>query len=208
MKSKIYNIVLQSISNLFHPLLMLTYAAILIVYLSDLSLLVAKDTALVIVCEVFILTCFLPVLCISILYKLGFVGHWALRNRTDRAIPLLVNWIFYVLCTCALNFQGFPKWALAFYIGASILAFICWFVSFWWKISAHASGLAGLMVVSFSIFFRCPYLVSQWIPLIIVVITGLVCSIRVYLGRHTLAQVTVGAIVGTIIMSLSYVLWG
>lgn len=208
MKSKIFNAVLQSISNMFHPLLMLSYAAILIVCLSDLSLLISKETGFVIVSEIFIFTCLLPVLCISILYKLGFVGHWALRNRADRAIPLLVNWIFYVLCACALYFQGFPKWALSFYIGASILAFICWFVSFWWKISAHASGLAGLMVVSFSVHLRFPYLLPLWIPMFIIVVTGLVCSIRVYLGRHTLAQVATGSIVGTMIMSLSYVLWG
>lgn len=209
MKPQTVTKILQSISNVFHPLLMLTYSAIIIVYFSQLRYLLSGEgiVSMVIVGEVLFFTCLLPMLFISILYKMKVVGHWALRDRKDRAIPLLINALSYMLCTYALAQQGFPSWVVALYIGASALATVCWAVSFWWKISAHASGLAGLTVISFVVHSRCPELLPIWVPLLSLVTTGFVSSIRVYLGRHTLGQVTVGALSGFFLMTISYILF-
>jgi len=195
--------VLQTISNILHPLLMLTYAAVAFCYGTYLFML-PQEIKLIVIGEIFFTTCLLPVLCIMVLYKLKVVGHWALRERTDRALPLFINSLAYVFCTWILYKQGLPSWALSFYIGATLLAFICWLISFWWKISAHTTGIAGFAMVSFIVYFRFPHSMPLAWPLALTVLTGLLGSIRVYLGRHTLMQVTAGSLLGAVGILLSY----
>jgi membrane-associated phospholipid phosphatase len=196
---------MQFISNLLHPLLMLTYAAILLVTCTYLSVL-PTSAKWIIVGEVFLLSCLLPILCILLLYKLKIVGHWALRDRTDRALPLLINAIAYGVCTWTLSRQGLPQWALSFYSGATVLAFLCWVISFWWKISAHAAGISGATMVTFILYSLFPLTFPLWLPLLLVCLTGLLCSIRVYLGRHTMAQVIAGTLLGLAVIGARYLL--
>jgi membrane-associated phospholipid phosphatase len=196
---------MQFISNLLHPLLMLTYAAILLVTCTYLSVL-PTSAKWIIVGEVFLLSCLLPILCILLLYKLKIVGHWALRDRTDRALPLLINAIAYGVCTWTLSRQGLPQWALSFYSGATVLAFLCWVISFWWKISAHAAGISGATMVTFILYSLFPLTFPLWLPLLLVCLTGLLCSIRVYLGRHTMAQVIAGTLLGLAVIGAQYLL--
>jgi membrane-associated phospholipid phosphatase len=196
---------MQFISNLLHPLLMLTYAAILLVTCTYLSVL-PTSAKWIIVGEVFLLSCLLPNLCILLLYKLKIVGHWALRDRTDRALPLLINAIAYGVCTWTLSRQGLPQWVLSFYSGATILAFLCWAISFWWKISAHAAGISGATMVTFILYSLFPLTFPLWLPLLLVCLTGLLCSIRVYLGRHTMAQVIAGTLLGLAVIGAQYLL--
>jgi membrane-associated phospholipid phosphatase len=202
-----YAKLLQALSNVLHPLLMLTYAAILLCTATYLAIL-PTTTKLWLVGEVFTLTCLVPVLFIWVLYKMNVVGHWALRNRADRALPLLVNAIGYGVCTWLLSTQGLPQWALTFYEGATVLAFLCWGISFWWKISAHAAGIAGAATVAFILYHHFPLTFPLWLPLLLVVLTGLLCSIRVYLGRHTMAQVTAGTLLSVAVIGLSYWILG
>jgi membrane-associated phospholipid phosphatase len=196
---------LQTVSNILHPLLMLTYAAILLVTNTYLAIL-PTASKLTIIGEVFALSCLLPILCILLLYKLRIVGHWALRDRTDRALPLLINALAYGVCAWILYVQGMPMWALTFYIGATVLAFICWAISFWWKISAHAAGISGATMVSFILYHLFPLTFPLWMPLLLICLTGLLSSIRVYLGRHTMAQVTAGTLLGLAVIGASYLL--
>jgi membrane-associated phospholipid phosphatase len=198
---------LQAVSNVLHPLLMLTYAAIVLVTCTPLAMLPTTNKW-VLVGEVFLLSCLVPIVFILLLYKLKIVGHWALRDRTDRALPLLINAIAYGACAGILGSQGLPKWALAFYIGATILAFSCWGISFWWKISAHAAGISGATTVAFALYMLLPMMFPLAVPLTLVVLTGLLCSIRVYLGRHTMAQVTAGTLLGVVVIALSYLIFG
>lgn len=200
-----YALYMQFISNLLHPLLMLTYAAILLVTCTYLSVL-PTSAKWIIVGEVFLLSCLLPILCILLLYKLKIVGHWALRDRTDRALPLLINAIAYGVCTWTLSRQGLPQWALSFYSGATVLAFLCWVISFWWKISAHAAGISGATMVTFILYSLFPLTFPLWLPLLLVCLTGLLCSIRVYLGRHTMAQVIAGTLLGLAVIGAQYLL--
>jgi membrane-associated phospholipid phosphatase len=198
---------LQALSNILHPLLMLTYAAILIFSSTYLCMLPTR-VKLLTVSEVLTFTCLMPIACILLLYKFNIVGHWALRNRADRALPLLINAVAYGVCTFLLHTQGLPQWALTFYIGATILAFICWAISFWWKISAHAAGIGGAMTVSYILYRTFPLTFPLWLPLLLIVLTGLLCSIRVYLGRHTMAQVLAGTLLSIVVISTTYWLLG
>lgn len=204
MNRSVITFILQSISNCLHPLLMLTYAAVGLVLFTPLAVYPTLIKGFI-VGEVFFYTCLIPVLVISLLYKLNIVGHWALRDRSDRLVPLGINALAYVVCVVALTRQGWlPSWGMSFYYGAILLAVVCWIVSFWWKISAHATGVASFATAMLLLYISFPTTFPLWLPLVAILVCGLVCSIRLYLGRHTLAQVAAGSCVGVIAILASF----
>lgn len=206
--TKLVKKVLQTISNVFHPLLMLTYAAIVLCLFTRLSAL-SYPIQLYFVGKVFFYTVLLPVLAITLMHVFHIVGHWALRDRRDRALPFLVNFICYGICAYALWYDRFlPNWVLMYYNGAVILTFVSWIVSFWWKISAHASADAAFATMTLINYLYFPETMPFWLCLLSIVIVGGVCSIRVYLGRHTLSQVGWGALLGVFCMSSGMAIWG
>ena len=199
---------LQTFSNVFHPLLMLTYAALVICAFTSLSVLPFALKAYF-VGKVFFYTVLLPVLAITLMHVFHRVGHWALRDRRDRMLPFTVNFISYSLNAYSLWSDGFlPNWVLMFYYGSVILTFVALIVSFWWKISAHASADAAFATMALITYFYFPETMPLWLSLCSIVIVGAVCSIRIYLGRHTLAQVSWGALLGVFSMSTGMALWG
>lgn len=199
MKDKI----LQIISNLFHPLLSMAWATTILILFTPLAFLPA-DLRLFIVGEAAFYSLVLPALIIILLSKFGVVKHGiALRNRQDRLIPLGIQVVTYTILAFLLSYQGLPEWALQFYRGAALLALLFFIVTFWWKISAHAAGNASIAVVSLILHYKFTLIFPLWIPVAMIVITGLVSSIRVYLGRHTLGQVACGALAGTVCMLIS-----
>lgn len=197
----------QTVSNVLHPLLMLTYAALAICVFTPMSVLPFPFKAFF-VGEVFFYTLLMPVIAITLMHVFHLVGHWALRDRRDRALPFLVNFICYALNAFALTRTEFlPQWVLAIYYGSVILTFVAWIVSFWWKISAHASADAATATMLLGLYVFYPDTMPMWLPILSVLLVGLVCSTRVYLGRHTLAQVGAGSALGVISMALAWVLF-
>ena len=196
--------IFQSISNCLHPMAMCTYATLFILYFSPLAI-IQPGWKLILLIEVFLYTFVIPLLTIWLLFKLKLVSHWALRDRHDRKIPLLVNLIAYLICSITMWRHGFiPMWGECVFFGSTIIALISWIVSFWWKISGHALALSGLTTVIWIYYFMFPYFVPLWLPFLFLILLGLLCSIRVYLGRHTLAQVYAGTAVGVALMYTTF----
>ena len=169
---KPYQGLIQSISNIFHPLLVLTYTALVICIFTAMRALPFQVQAWF-VGMVFLYTLVMPVLVITLLHVTNIIGHWALR---DRLMP---------------------------YYGSVILTFVAWIVSWKWKISAHASANAAGATFFMMLFFFFPETMPLWLPLASIIVVGMVCSTRVYLGRHTLGQVGAGTLLGICSMLLA-----
>lgn len=207
MNTELTRKILQSISNCFHPMAMLTYATLFLCLYTPIFIL-PLSIRLFILVEAFFYTFVLPLLAIWLMYKLKVVSHWALRDRRDRKIPLIANLLCYVACTITITYQHFiPSWGLAVFYGSTLIAIVSWIVSLWWKISGHALGVSALTTISWIYYFQFPGFVPLLIPFTLIIMTGLVCSIRVYLGRHTLAQVYTGTAVGIALMYLTFSLF-
>ena len=180
------------ISAIFSPLLVPTYGMLLVAYLTVFALLPGRIlwTA---VGVVFLLTCLIPMTGILGLYKAGFIKDVGLNERTERSVP----YIIIVLCYLGVSFffyrAGAPLWLSMFFAGAALAAVINIIVNRWWKISAHGAAMGGLVALLFRIMslHQAIYNLDIWISGAII-ITGLVLTSRIYLGRHTLLQVLAG----------------
>ncbi|MBQ0056700.1 MAG: hypothetical protein KBT20_03490 [Bacteroidales bacterium] len=195
-------IIFQSVSNLFHPLLSMLWATVLFVQYTPL---VVQTTSvkLFLIGTVAFYSAILPSIIIMLMVGVGIVKNGvALRDRKDRIFPLGVQIITYAIQWYSLDYMGMPLWALQFYKGAFLLAALCFVVSFWWKISAHAAGNASIATAAIVLLWRFPTLMPIFVPVLMIVVTGFVSSIRIYLGRHTLAQVYAGSLAGITCMLL------
>lgn len=204
---KPYQWLVQTVSNMFHPLLTLTYVTFFICLYTPMCVYNVSTLAFF-TFEVVFYTFLLPALIILLLYKLHIIGHWALRDVRDRTIPFIINFVCYLTNFMVLQRNGFlPDWVLMPYFSSVILTFGAWVISFWWKISAHAMGNADATAFFILMYYYLPNIVPLWVVFGSILITGVVCSTRLYLGRHTMAQLGGGILLGIFSLLIAYYIY-
>lgn len=181
------------LSAIFSPLLAPTYAMLLASYLTILRIL-PTGTLWGAIGIVFAITAVIPAAGILSLHKAGIVSDTGLNQQSERTIP----YIIVILCYAATAFFLFhahaPRWLPMFMVGAGAATLINIVVNRWWKISAHAAGMGGLVAMLFRVAAEHQAItdLAPWIT-VAVLLAGLVMTGRVYMGRHTLLQVLAGA---------------
>lgn len=178
------------LSVVFHPLLMITYGIYIALTYTSLAIFPAPLKMKILTCT-FMMTAFVPALCIFMMIKIGRQGDYDLTKKADRTKPYLIYIASVVACALYLSRMLMPFWILATVFGTAITMLIAMCINFFWKISAHMIGiggiLGGLMGIS-HVYFMNPY----WGFILGFAAAGLLGSSRLILRRHTPAQVYVG----------------
>lgn len=146
-----------------------------------------RPTVLPSVAELLLAACVLPTVSTLALFRAGVTSTLDLRDRSERAIPSAITALCCSLGYVFMRLSGAaPDVAnLAIALAAQMAALAI--LTTRWKVSYHAATAAALVAVSRP-------LDNGSLTLSLVV---LACSIgwaRVYLGRHTLNQVVIGAL--------------
>lgn len=182
----------EILSAVFSPLLVPTHGMVLAAFLTILRMLPSNLlwTAIGIT---FVITCLVPVSAIVALYRSGVIKDPALNNRTERFIPYGVVVLCYLGCGFFFYKASAPFWLPMFVAGGALATVISTVVNCWWKISAHAAAMGGLVALVFRIVAShyALFNMNVWLSGVIIV-AGLVMTARVYLSRHTLWQVLAG----------------
>lgn len=190
------SIAATAISWVFGPMLMPAYAIILIFGLSILYF-VPTSAKVWFTLFVFGLNVLLPGVLVLALKRFGVVSDIGVNNRTERFIPYLTTLLCLAGTAWLLYSKAFPDWAVKFYIGAAVATLVVMLINFRWKISAHATAVAGLVALLLRLSHQ-PYVMPQeqtWL-IIAIAVAGLTGSARLWLNRHTLTQVLAGYAVG------------
>lgn len=182
----------EILSAVFSPLLVPTYGMVLAAFLTILRMLPSNLlwTAIGIT---FVITCLVPVSAIVALYRSGVIKDPALNNRTERFIPYGVVVLCYLGCGFFFYKASAPFWLPMFFAGGALATVISTVVNCWWKISAHAAAMGGLVALVFRIVAShyALFNMNVWLSGVIIA-AGFVMTARVYLSRHTLWQVLAG----------------
>ncbi|MCM1449452.1 MAG: hypothetical protein NC082_03850 [Clostridiales bacterium] len=206
---KILEIILSLISGLTFPLLMPTYAMLLVFSVTFLKFLPGRSM-LYVDLVTFAATVMIPIITIYIFNVQGKIKDVLLNERSDRTIPYIVTTLSYVAIALYLWHYGAPAWMIAFMVGAAIVLGAMLFINMRWKISGHAAGMGGLTaLVLFIVYKGYCTIPGVTLPCIIVLLSGLVCTCRLLLGRHNLSQViagyflSLGVIYGSMMVSVA-----
>lgn len=139
----------------------------------------------------------LPMTLILIMKKMGIINDVGLNNRQERFIPYLITALCFGGTAWFMAVKGAPLWLSLFFAGGALATLVNTVINFWWKISAHAAGIAGVVALLIRIERDGspePELMF-WLVLTIA-LAGLLGSARIWLGRHTVWQVLAGFVVG------------
>ena len=191
---KIYTYTASIISGLFHPIIAPFYGFLILLDSSVLKVLpdLYRFYLLLIV---LVFTTIIPVIFIFILKKLNMITSVALRERKERLIPYIIIILCYVFCTAMLFKFKLPGWSMGMIIGSIFSLITLLIINTKWKISAHATGVGGILACLFYLYFYQSTISIDFLTISILV-AGAVGSSRVYLGRHTLGQVLAGYLNG------------
>ena len=189
------------ISNIFHPLMMPTYAASVILYGNTGFNFISNSAKLYMTTFIFLSTVLLPITVMPILKYLNLIGSYNLDTRKDRIIPLLIVAICYMLCMFFLSPEIGFIFARKVFLSAAVLLVLTVSVTAFWKISIHLAGLGGLSAIFLNITLANYGDLTRYLTATIL-IAGIVGSCRLYLGAHNLSQILTGFVAGFITMFL------
>lgn len=186
------------ISVLFHPLLMPTFACLMLFYgfrNSIFELMTSNESKWQIIIIVFTFTFLLPVLNIFLMYKLKRINSMILSNRNERTFPYIMTAIFYF--GLFYLFYDLRIWQtikiFIFCAGTAIL--LTAMINLRYKISAHMVGLGGLLGMVFSLHVLLRLDLTIFIGSVILA-AGLVGSARIILNEHQPSQIYSGFLMG------------
>ena len=181
----------EILSAVFSPLLVPSYGMILAAFLTILRFLPSNLlwTAIGIT---FVITSLVPVGAIIALYRAGIIKDPALNERTERYIPYGVVILCYLGCGFFFFKASAPLWLPMFFAGGAAATAINVIVNRWWKISAHAAAMGGMVALMFRIVAShyALFNMNVWLSSVIIA-AGLVMTARVYLERHNKFQIAV-----------------
>ena len=136
-------------SILGHPLLLPTYALLLLLLINPYAFGVRSpgDTkAILLLVYVFTTSTLIPGIGIAVMRPLGFIKNLESPDRQERTGPYIITGVFYLWLFKNLDSGGqAPQLYVVCLLGATIALFLAFFINIFTKISAHATGMGGLV---------------------------------------------------------------
>lgn len=131
----------------------------------------------------------IPILVVFYLLYTGRIGELHMSHTQERHLPYIVA----ILCAAAayllLRFLNGPELLRCLSLFNVIELVALGLINIYWLISLHATGITAAWLIS--------WLVFGWVAAVAVLpFVIIVCSVRLYLKRHTPAQVAAGVGLG------------
>ena len=191
------NILSQAWSILLYPMLMPLYGILLFCF-SVKHFLPLLSTTYIWLCiaGTVVLTLFIPVILLFIMWRKGYIDSLYINNTKQRTTPYIYTLICYGFWGYFLRVtMQLPIFLLFVVVGAMVALLLVTIINNWWKISAHLTGIGGLLggICSFALYYG-------YMPIILIIITLMWSLIlmyaRLYLQAHTALQVVCGLLLG------------
>ncbi|SFT66508.1 hypothetical protein SAMN04489724_1485 [Algoriphagus locisalis] len=147
----------------------------------------------------------IPMITILGLRLSGTLKSVHMAELKDRAIPFSVTSIYYVLTVYFLYQKKELDPILWQVLGVITLAIVgLTLVTFAWKMSAHMTGLGGLVAVVVVLGIRFPTFQPLYPLLASLILTGLVATVRLYLEAHRPIEIYVGLLFGFVLCFVGF----
>lgn len=150
-------------------------------------------------------TLLIPMITIIGLRLSGAVKSLHMPEVKDRRVPFLITTLYFLLTTWFLYQK--PDFDPILWLGMAVICVAVvtlTLVSFIWKMSAHMTGLGGLLSVVLVLGKKFPTFEVLYPLLGALVLCGIVASSRLYLQAHRPLEVYVGWVVGFLICLLGF----
>jgi hypothetical protein len=207
-------------SILFHPLLILTYMSLLLLWTNPFAFgwrHVSESGTLMII--IIMTTVTLPGIAVVMMKMLGWVSSFSLEDQKERIGPYIAAGLMYLSLYLHLSeAESFPVSLRIAVLGTLIGLWGCFFINNFTKVSVHAAGMGGLvaLVVLIKVVFGYDqaqiglmggYNLSVPVTNLVytsIVLAGIVCTSRLILKAHVIKEVYLGIAVGVTSITVAY----
>lgn len=201
--SKLLYILSQACSIVLYPMLMPLYGMLLF-FTSTQTLLPLLPTAYIVIGIVgtMVLTLLIPVILLLYMWRKGYIDSLHMHDSKQRTTPYIYTLICYCFWAYFLHATlQLPIFMLLVAIGAIVALLIVTIINHWWKISAHLTGIGGLLggICSFALNYS---ILPIYLIIIALLLSLLLMYARLYLNAHTPLQVVCGFLLGLICTSI------
>lgn len=141
----------------------------------------------------FAFTCVLPVINIWLLVKTKFISSVYMDKKEERQMAYLATLIFYVAEYFLLSNVEMFTIIRMLILGAALSLLITFIINFYWKISAHMTGIGGMAGALYSVNSFID--ISIALP-VVILLAGIIGFSRLALQAHNHAQVYAGFTIG------------
>lgn len=186
----------QFLSVILHPVLMPTYALVLIFRQSTyFSYSVSPEAKLALFSIILLNTLILPVMISYILVKKKWIKSLEMQRREERLMPYITNLVLILISAFMIYKLHLPRVFFLLTLGAAAAVAVAIIINIKWKISIHMIGIGGLIGTFFGL--SAFLLVDLRMSIILfLLIAGLLGVARIRLGAHRPSQIYVGFLAG------------
>ena len=135
----------------------------------------------------------------------GMVKSLHFEEKSERRTPFILVTLFYLLTTYFLKEK--TELDPILWQGMGIITFsvaLLTGITFFWKMSAHMTGIGGVLGVLGILAVYFPSLDLAYLLVATLLLGGLVASARLYLDAHRPAEVYVGLLAGFVICWMGF----
>jgi hypothetical protein len=175
------------------------------------------DTLLIIVVMT---TITLPGIAVLMMKMLGWIDTFRMESRQERIGPYIVAGILYLTLYLHVSKADFPTSIRVATLGVLIGLWACFLINNFMKVSAHAAGMGGLVVLVALTKLKFGYDEAQigfpgGVNLIlsidyllygVIILAGIVCTSRLLLKAHESKEVYLGLMMGILGMTMAYLI--
>lgn len=213
---KVLNIVARILGGIFYPLWIPTYGMILyclaqLSYTST-TLLPYSSTPLHLyyiksILWTFVLTGLAPLVTILVMIRRKQITDLYITNPQERSKPYIYTFTLFGIWTYFLYSAHFPTFFFWSAVGATAALGAVTVINAKWKISAHLTGLGGLIGGILSWFLYYQLMPSFGLIALLLGIALLLMYARLYVNAHTSLQVVCGFLLGIFFTFIPNLIW-
>lgn len=185
----------QGISYILHPLLWPLYGVFFIFNTDSVFSLIPFRVKAWCYGITFLCLCVLPLITLPLFKKFRLIRSYALESRQDRIYPVFASVVYTFLGFYVLRRIPFTNIVQQLYLVVIIVLAGFAIVNFRWKMSMHMTVIGAvcgfLLILGFRYFGNIYQLF-----ILMLLLSGMLGSCRLYLKRHTPAQVYTGFLFG------------
>lgn len=184
-------------SAIFHPLLMPLFGLYLLFNSGIFMVYIPFELKKSIYITIILSTIVLPLLFIPFLRFFKLINNLQMEEKRERVFPLIIAAVLYFLTYYWFKHYAFSMIFQSFMLSISIITFILFIISFFWKVSLHMAGIGGLTGLIFIMSFQLEqhYLMAI---IFVIAISGILGTVRLLMGAHKPPQIYAGYFLGLI----------
>jgi hypothetical protein len=202
--SPVLRAVAHFFSYLFHPLFIILWVTLYLLYRNSLVFIgEIPFEKLKVFLRIFGTSFFLPMVTVLLLKAVAFIDSVQLHTQKDRIIPYVACITFFFWSFYVSKKVGDPFEMTAFLLSIFIAASASLLINNYMKVSMHAMGAGGL-VAFFTLLLFANRLDDVLSLLLVFLIAGVTCTSRFIVSDHKPAEIIVGFITGVFIQAIAW----